>query len=51
VPSNSRVHGRFTLQAVEDVAGGVQLTWAITVEVEGATKPSLVAEWLVRYYY
>jgi acyl dehydratase len=51
VPSNSRIHARFTLQAVEDVAGGVQLNWAVTVEVEGAAKPSLVAEWLVRYYY
>ena len=51
VAAGSRLHGRFTLQAVEEVAGGVQLTWAITVEVEGAAKPSLVAEWLVRYYY
>jgi acyl dehydratase len=51
VPSNSRIHARFTLQTVEDVAGGIQLTWAITVEVEGNTKPSLVAEWLVRYYH
>jgi acyl dehydratase len=51
VLANSRIHARFTLQAVEDVAGGVQLSWAITVEAEGAAKPSLVAEWLVRYYY
>jgi acyl dehydratase len=51
VLANSRIQARFTLQAVEDVAGGVQLSWAITVEAEGATKPSLVAEWLVRYYH
>jgi acyl dehydratase len=51
VLANSRIHARFTLQAVEEVAGGVQLNWAITVEAEGAAKPSLVAEWLVRYYY
>jgi acyl dehydratase len=50
VPSNSRIHARFTLQAVEDIAGGLQLTWSVTVEAEGAAKPSLVAEWLVRYY-
>src|SRR4051794_21060539 len=50
VPSGSRVRARLTLQAVEDVAGGSQITWNVTVEAEGAQKPSLVAEWLVRYY-
>src|ERR1051325_9362708 len=50
VAAGSRVRARFTLQAVEDVAGGIQITWAVTVEAEGAQKPSLVAEWLVRYY-
>jgi acyl dehydratase len=50
VAVGSRVRARFTLQAVEDVAGGIQITWAVTVEAEGAQKPSLVAEWLVRYY-
>lgn len=50
VASGSRVRARFTLQAVEDVAGGIQITWAVTVEADGAQKPSLVAEWLVRYY-
>jgi acyl dehydratase len=50
VASGSRVRARLTLQAVEEVAGGIQITWAVTVEAEGAQKPSLVAEWLVRYY-
>jgi acyl dehydratase len=50
VKSGSRVRGRFTLQAVEDVTGGIQLTWAVTVESEGGAKPALAAEWLVRYY-
>ncbi|HKQ07597.1 MAG TPA: MaoC family dehydratase [Blastocatellia bacterium] len=50
VPSGSRVRARFTLQAVEDVAGGAQLTVAVTVEIEGGQKPALVAEWLTRYY-
>jgi acyl dehydratase len=50
VPSGARVRARFTLQAVEDIPGGVQLTWAVTAETEGSEKPSLVAEWLVRYY-
>jgi acyl dehydratase len=51
VVAGSRVRARFTLQSVEDVAGGHQITWSVAVEVEGAQKPSLVAEWLTRYYY
>lgn len=50
VISGSRVRARFTLQAVEEVANGIQVTWAVSVEAEGGQKPSLVAEWLVRYY-
>jgi acyl dehydratase len=51
VPVGSRIRARFTLQTVEDVTGGAQITWAVTVETEGAAKPSLAAEWLIRYYY
>lgn len=50
VPAGSRIRARFTLQSVEDVPGGIQLTWSVTCETEGAQKPALVAEWLVRYY-
>jgi acyl dehydratase len=50
VPAGSKIRARFTLQSVEDIEGGIQITWNVTVEVEGAKKPSLVAEWLVRYY-
>lgn len=50
VTVGSRVRGRFTLQSVEEVQGGLQLTWGVTVEIENAPKPALVAEWLVRYY-
>ena len=50
VPAGSRVRARFTLQSVEDVAGGVQLTVVATVEIDGGQKPALVAEWLMRYY-
>jgi acyl dehydratase len=51
VPSGSRIRGRFTLQSMKDVDGGVELTWLSTVEVEGREKPALVAEWLGRTYY
>jgi acyl dehydratase len=50
VRSESRIRTKSVLQQLEDFPGGVQLVWAITVEIEGATKPALVAEWLVRLY-
>ncbi len=50
VPSGSRIRGRFTLGSVEDAGGAIQAVWQVTVEREGADKPSCVAEWLVRYY-
>ena len=50
VPSGSRIRGRFTLTAIEEIRGGVQATWSVTVEREGSAKPCCAAEWLVRYY-
>ena len=52
VPVGSRVRARFTLQKFEPIEGnGVQVTWSVVVEIEGAAKPALVAEWLGRHYY
>jgi acyl dehydratase len=51
VPSGSRIRGRFTLQSIKEVDGGVEIAWLSTVEVEGRDKPALVAEWLGRTYY
>ena len=50
VPAGSRIRARFTLKSVEDIVGGIQLTWSVLCETEGGQKPALVAEWLVRYY-
>ena len=50
VPAGARIRLRSTLEAVEEVVGGVQLVWGVTVEIEGEAKPSLVAQWLVRLY-
>ncbi len=50
VPAGSRIRGRFTLSALADISGGVQVIWKVTVEREGGDKPCCVAEWLVRYY-
>src|SRR5437762_2467864 len=51
VPAGARVRGRFILQSVEEFSGGAQFTWGVIVEVEGAAKPSVVAEWITRQYY
>ncbi|HEX7054754.1 MAG TPA: MaoC family dehydratase [Burkholderiales bacterium] len=52
VPAGSRVRARFTLQELRPLEGnGVQVTWRVVVEIEGAAKPALVAEWLGRHYY
>ena len=52
VPSGSRVRARFKLLKYEPIDGdGVQVTWTATVEIEGAPKPALVAEWIGRHYY
>ena len=52
VPSGSRVRARFTLAKYEPLAEkGVQVTWSVVVDIEGADKPALVAEWVGRHYY
>lgn len=50
VPAGSRVRGRFTLAEAEDIEGGVQAAWKVTVEREGGERPCCVAQWLVRYF-
>lgn len=50
VPSGSRIRARCHLLKLDQIEGGVQLTWGVTVEVEGSPKPCVAAEWLVRYY-
>jgi acyl dehydratase len=50
VPAGSRIRGRFRLLKLEEIKGGVQATWDVTVERESGDKPCCVAEWLVRYY-
>jgi acyl dehydratase len=50
VPVGSKVRAGASLAGVEDVAGGVQCTLAVTFEIEGGTKPVCVAEIVFRYY-
>jgi acyl dehydratase len=47
VISGSRVRGRFRLDSVEEKAPGqILLRHTVTVEIEGAGRPALTAEWL-----
>jgi acyl dehydratase len=50
VPSGSRIRALITLQSVDPVADGFQVTWHVTIEREGGDKPACVADWIVRYY-
>ena len=46
VRAGSKIRARFTAQSVMDN----EVTWLVTVEVEGQEKPAVVAEWLGRFY-
>ena len=50
VPAGSEIRVRCTLVNLEEVQGGVQIVWAVTIDVKDVPKPAVVAEWLVRYY-
>src|SRR5262249_37180421 len=50
VPAGARIRARCTLQAMEEVPGGVQVAWVVTVECEWQPKPVMVAESLSRFY-
>ena len=51
VPVGSRIRAHLHLMAVHTLEpDGLQLSWRITMELEGASKPACVAEALVRYY-
>ncbi len=50
VPVGSRLRARMLLQTVEDIPGGAQTTWQVTIEREGSDKPVCVAESISRRY-
>jgi acyl dehydratase len=50
VPVGSRLRARFKLKGVEDIEGGAQTIWDVSMECEGEAKPCLIAEWLTRRY-
>jgi acyl dehydratase len=50
VPVGAKLRLGAELLTVDDIAGGAQVTMRFTYEVEGAPKPSCVAEVVFRYY-
>lgn len=50
VPVGSKVRSRTTVLSVEDIEGGAQVTWQVTIEREGGNKPVCVAESISRRY-
>ena len=49
VPVGCRVRGGAEITAIEEIAGGVQTTITITIQVEGQDKPACVIESLSRW--
>jgi len=50
VPAGSRIRLRLKIAAIDDIEGGAQIEWHMTVEREGGDKPVCVAEFLMRRY-
>src|SRR5262245_21816187 len=50
VAAVARISASCTLLPVEEIPGGLQIVWAVTVECEGQSKPVMVAESLSRLY-
>lgn len=50
VPANSTLRARFRLVSVKDLPDSHEIIWDVQVNVEGQEKPSLIAEWVTRYY-
>ena len=50
VPVGSRIRARIKLLTVDDIPGGAQVAWEVTMEREGSDKPVCVAESIARHY-
>lgn len=50
VPVGSRVRMHSVIESVEAVKGGVQITTANIIEIEGQERPAAVASFIARFY-
>jgi acyl dehydratase len=58
VPANAQVRGRFQLTELQPLSDlqtnketGFQMTWQVTIEVQGQDKPACIAESIIRRYH
>ena len=51
VKVDARIRGRFLLQSISDIEGGIQLAFSVSIEIEGQLKPACIAESVVRQYF
>jgi acyl dehydratase len=51
VPAGGRIRARVVIGEVTEVPGGLQVKRVVTMELEGAEKPAMVAESLIRLVY
>jgi acyl dehydratase len=45
-----RVRGRFVVASVDEGDGWLGVHWDVEIEIEGAERPALVANWITRLY-
>ena len=50
VRANTRIRARVALLRVQELPESVEAIYSVSIETEGAAKPSCVAECVVRYY-
>jgi len=50
VRANAKIRARVTLVNVNELTDSIEATYSVSIETEGATKPSCVAECVIRYY-
>ncbi len=51
VKVGSRIRAHFVMAGFDDIAGGAQIVWQATIEIEGGDKPACVAEMVTRWYF
>lgn len=51
VRCDDRIRGSFTLEKVAVNGNQADLAWNVAMQIEGASKPALVATWLSRLYF
>jgi acyl dehydratase len=50
VRANANIRARVMLLNVNELANSIEAIYSVSIETEGATKPSCVAECVIRYY-